>query len=168
MSQFSTLVIFFEGPKIKHPKQVTKAALELDKSWKTIYLVAKKAMQAVWDFIENREDDVQKAILSHLHELLMGHPNMVTKIRYQIPFYYQKSWVCYLNPLKNSGVEVVFLRANELSNEQGALQFNGRKQVAGLSYFSPKDIDETLLLEILGEAILLDETVPYASKRIKG
>lgn len=124
-------------------------------------------MQAVWDFIENWEDDGQKAILSHLHELLMNHPSMVTKIRYNIPFYYQKSWICYLNPLKNGAVELVFLRANELSNEQGALQFNGRKQVAGLSYYSPQDIDENLLLEILGEAILLDETVPYASKRAK-
>ncbi len=124
-------------------------------------------MQAVWDFIENREDDGQKAILTHLHELLMSHPNMVTKLRYKIPFYYQKSWICYLNPLKNGAVELVFLRASELSNERGALQFNGRKQVAGLSYYSPKDIDENLFLEILGEAILLDETVPYASKRAK-
>jgi len=109
----------------------------------------------------------QKKLLRVLHELILNQFDLQAKIRYRIPFYYNKSWICYLNPIKENGVELCFLRANELSNESGALDFKDRKQVAGISYFSLEEIDERVLNPIIQEALILDETVKYASKRKK-
>ncbi len=109
----------------------------------------------------------QKQLLRILHDLILSKFDLQTKIRYRIPFYYQKSWICYLNPLKKNGVELCFLRANELSNDGGVLDFKDRKQVAGISYFAVEEIDESILNPILHEALILDETVKYASKRKK-
>ncbi len=121
-------------------------------------------MDPVLSFIYNQEGE-QKLILEHLHNLITSFPEVTYKIRYRIPFYYRKSWICYLNPVKNDGVELAFVRANELSNENGLLDFKDRKQVAGIIFHNIKEIREEAILEILEEAFLLDENVKYASKR---
>ncbi|MEP2023393.1 MAG: DUF1801 domain-containing protein [Reichenbachiella sp.] len=112
-------------------------------------------------------DSSQRQLLRVLHGLVLNQFDLQAKIRYRIPFYYNKSWICYLNPLKKGGVELCFLRANELSNEIGWLDFKDRKQVAGITYNSVKDINETALNQILQEALILDESIQYGSKRKK-
>ncbi len=109
----------------------------------------------------------QREIAQYLNDLIQGFPEISGKIRYKIPFYYRKSWICYLNPVKGSGIELAFTRANELSNAQGLLNFKNRKQVAGITIYQLDDIDENVILEVLQEAIILDETIKYASKRSK-
>ena len=118
------------------------------------------------EYIEARDGEQQRILLV-LHELITSLPQVTDKIRYKIPFYDRKSWVCYLNPLKEGGVELCFLHGNELSNEQGLLDFKGRKQVAGMSYFAVSDIREEPLLEILQEALLLDEEHSSVAKKKK-
>ncbi|MEM9921408.1 MAG: DUF1801 domain-containing protein [Bacteroidota bacterium] len=120
----------------------------------------------VEDFILDREGQ-QQSILQYLHELLLMHPEIDAKISYRIPFYYRKSWICYLNPLKKDGVEMVFTRGNELSNTQGILQSKGRKQVAGIELSSVEEIPTESILEIIQEALLLDEEVPYKHPKHK-
>lgn len=110
----------------------------------------------------------QREILSYFHRLFTSELELEAKIRYKIPFYYQKSWVCYLNPIKGHGVELAFLRGNELSNAGGLLQDEGRKQVTGFKCYSIADLPEEELLNVIHEALLLDETVKYASKRKTG
>ncbi len=112
-------------------------------------------------------DEPAQGIMLHLHHLITQFPEVTGKIRYRIPFYYRKSWICYLNPLPRGQVELAFTRANELSNEQGLLDFRGRKQVAGIVFSAVEEIPEETLMEVLSEAILLDEEVPYKSKRSK-
>jgi hypothetical protein len=112
-------------------------------------------------------DDSQREILLYLHKLLSVELNLTDKLRYKIPFYYRKSWICYLNPTKNNTIEFAFVRGNELSNSQGLLDSKGRKQVLSIELSKPFEIPIKELTEIIQEAILLDETVPYASKRNK-
>ena len=100
-----------------------------------------------------------------LDQLLMDFPGVTSKLRYKIPFYDKKSWICYLNPIKKSGVELAFVRGNELSNQQGILDFKGRKQVAGIEIFDSKHLPLDELREIINEALILDQQVPYMSKR---
>lgn len=119
------------------------------------------------DFILDHPNSQQQTLLQVLHDLLLSYPEVTGKIRYKIPFYYRKSWICYLNPVKNDGVELAFTRGNELSNEQGLLDSKGRKQVYGVTFYKPEDIPLKVLQEVIGEAFLLDEEVPYASKRQK-
>jgi len=42
----------------------------------------------------------QQAIFQFLHDILITYPMIETKIRYKVPFYFCKSWVCYINPIK--------------------------------------------------------------------
>lgn len=121
-------------------------------------------MSAVEDFIYQFEED-QREVMHWLHDLLTSKLDLAEKIRFGIPFYYGKSWICYVNPTKKGSVELAFVRGNELSNEQGLLDHKGRKQVFGVEFNKVGDIPKDLLNEVLQEAILLDETTPYRSKR---
>ena len=118
----------------------------------------------VQDFISNAQGS-QKVILEYLDHIIMENPKVVSKICYQIPFYYLKSWLCYLNPTKDGSVDLSFTRGNELMDEGGLLDAKGRKQVKSVSFSEVKDIPIEKVKMILEEAYLLDETVPYASKR---
>ena len=110
-------------------------------------------------------DSPQQEMIDYLHQLITSYPEVTAKIRYKIPFYYRRSWICYLNPTKDKGVELAFTRGNELSNEQGLLDARGRKQVSGVVFYQLKDIPEAVLHEVLQEAFLLDEEVPYSVRK---
>ena len=117
-------------------------------------------MITVTDFILNREG-AQRELLQTLHDWLAGDLGLTPKIRYQIPFYYGRTWICYLSPRGPQDVELAFTRGNELSNEQDLLDFRDRKQIAGVVFSTADDIDWPALTELTQEAILLDETVAY-------
>ncbi len=123
-------------------------------------------MEAIEDFIYRYEGE-QKAILLYFHHYLYEQLELTPKIKFKIPFYYRKSWICYLNPIKPNGIELAFTRGNELSNAQGLLQTKARKQFSGITFHTVKEIPFKAIDEIVQEAILLDEQVPYASKRKK-
>jgi hypothetical protein len=123
-------------------------------------------MTEVEDYIYSFVDS-QREILLYLHKLLAVELNLTDKLRFKIPFYYRKSWICYLNPTKNNTIELAFVRGNELSNAQGLLDNKGRKQVWSIELEKRTEIPIKELTEIIQEAILLDEMVPYKSKRKK-
>ena len=123
-------------------------------------------MKTVENFILGL-DGQQKAIVSFFHQLLTEEYDLQDKIRFKIPFYYRKSWVCYLNPLKSGGVELAFTRANELSNDQGLLDFKDRKQIAGIEIQHISEIPSPQIKEILYESILLDDLVKYSVRKNK-
>lgn len=117
-------------------------------------------MSPAEDFIYQFEG-AQREVLLYLHELLTSELNLTDKIRYRIPFYDGRSWICYLNPTKTGKVELSFVRGKELSNAQGLLESKGRKQVSSVTFTSVREIPLEVLYEILQEAILLDETEAY-------
>jgi hypothetical protein len=122
-------------------------------------------MTTVEDFIY-QFDGNQREVMLHLHHLLTLELNLTEKIRFKIPFYYGRSWICYLNPTKNGKVEFAFVRGNELSNEQGILDSKGRKQVYSIAFEKVSEIPAQQINEVIQEAILLDETKAYESKNI--
>ncbi len=121
-------------------------------------------MAVVEDFIYQFEGN-QREVLLYFHHLLVLELNLHAKIRYKIPFYDCKSWICYLNPTKDGKIALAFVRGNELSNYQGILKSKGRKQVYSVEFEKVSDIPVHQINEIIQEAILLDEMKPYASKR---
>jgi hypothetical protein len=124
-------------------------------------------MDAVEGYILDRESP-QQEIMFRLHEMLLEYPGMHTRIRYRIPFYDRNSWICYLSPKKAGRVELAFIYGNRLSNEQGLLEAHGRKQVAGISFSSVREIEEQKVREVILEAILLDEAMGKGEKRRSG
>ena len=113
-------------------------------------------MKTVEDFILGL-DGQQKAIVSFLHQHLSAYHDLQSKINWNIPFYYRKSRICYLNPVIGQGIELAFTRGKNLSNAQGVLLDKGRKVVAGMDFFSTETFDLRIIDEIVQEAILLDE-----------
>ncbi len=121
-------------------------------------------MTKVEDFIYQFEGS-QSEVMLYFHNLLTNDLNLTEKMRFKIPFYYGRSWICYLNPLKNGKIEFAFVRGDELSNEQGILDNKGRKQVYSIEFEKMSDIPYQEINEIIHEAILLDENKKYGSKR---
>ncbi len=99
----------------------------------------------------------QRAVLEYFHQLFTQELQLTDKLRYKIPFYDGKTWICYLNPTKGEKIELVFLRGRELSNAQGLLNHKGRKMVSGIEFASVAEIPKELINEIIQEAIYLDE-----------
>lgn len=121
-------------------------------------------MSEVEDFIYQFEGH-QREVMLYFHQLMTKELNLSEKIRFKIPFYYGKSWICYLNPIKEGKIELAFIRGNELSNTQGLLHNKGRKQVHGVEFDTVSDIPFEAINEIIQESLLLDETEPNKSKR---
>ncbi|MCB2221613.1 MAG: DUF1801 domain-containing protein [Bacteroidetes bacterium] len=109
-------------------------------------------------------DGKQRELLLYLHRYFTEELNLYCKMRYKIPFYDGKSWICYVNALKNGEVELAFTRGNELSNDQGLLLEKGRKQVRSLIFDKLENLPFQVLNEIMQEAILLDQIKPYSFK----
>lgn len=107
----------------------------------------------------------QRRIMWHFHNLLTNEYNLTSKITFKCPCYYGKSWICYLKPTKRNTIELTFFRGNELSNNQRLLSNNGRKQLLSVDIDKVENIPEARLKELFHEAILLDKTTPYGSKR---
>ncbi len=99
----------------------------------------------------------QKAIVTYLHHRIIERHGLEIKMNYEIPMYYRKSWVCYLNPIKKNGIELAFIKGHRLSNEQGLLSMKNRKLVAGIDLFDVSEIEEREIDEIIQEAIILDD-----------
>ena len=110
--------------------------------------------------------DVQRQVAFHLREVILAaSPKMVEKLAWKTAFFYHHSYLCYFNTEKNGGLYIGFTRGHLLSNDQGILQMNGRKQIASVHYAELNDIHEEPLQEILQEAILVDEEWMRNKKR---
>jgi len=109
-------------------------------------------------------DGEQKAIMLYLYNWLTKEFGLFLKLKFKIPFYYKKSWICYTNPLKNGGVELAFTRGNELSKTHTILNTKNRKQIKGVEIKKLKNMPFNQIYFALQEAILLDETVSYKRK----
>lgn len=123
-------------------------------------------MSLLKDYMD-RLSGQQKEITFFLHDWLTMNFDLEAKYRFKIPFYYQNSWICYLNPIKKDGIEFNFVRARELSLHSGILDFKKRVMVAGISLYDTTKIPLLPLTEVVEEAILLDQTTPYTFKKKK-
>ena len=108
----------------------------------------------------------QKEILEFLHHYILKYDSEIyCKLRYGVPFYNKRSWVCYLNPVGKDKIEIAFTRANELKENIHFLEFGKRKQVAGITIHNMEDIPLNVLKKVLEEALLLDKIVNYSVKK---
>ncbi len=109
----------------------------------------------VIDYIYNQKGSQHELFLM-LHNFISEYEDIQSIIKYGIPFYSKKKVVCYLNPLKPIGVELVFWNALKMKNSLPLLDMKKRKWFAGISYHTIKDIDFEVLDKIITEAINCD------------
>lgn len=115
----------------------------------------------------------EKSICLRLRRLILDNfPEWREQFGYGVPYYHRRSRICFIYPSsfpysgQADGVAFGFTRGHLLSNEQGLLEMGDRKEVAYIRLLLEKDIRENVLLEILHEAVLLDEAF-YLEKKIK-
>jgi hypothetical protein len=123
------------------------------------------------DFIEDYISELsptQATIIMTLHRILLSYPGITCRKKYGIPFYYKKSWICYLIPVNDQKIEIAFIRGNELSNMKNILESRNRKQVMGIILSKVTDHEIEKIEFVLQEAILLDDKLKYGSKRSSG
>ncbi|MBP6813080.1 MAG: DUF1801 domain-containing protein [Saprospiraceae bacterium] len=105
----------------------------------------------------------EQAICLRIRNLILQNfPTLKETWAYGAPFYKGRKRVCFLYPSSlpysgvKEGVNFGFNRGNLLSNEQGLLHLGERKEVAYIAVLAEKDVQEALFLEILHEAVILD------------
>lgn len=118
------------------------------------------------DFVSGIPDHARE-ILERLNHLLLSYPEIHCKIRFRIPFYDCKSWICYLNPLKKGAVELVFLRGRELADESGLLESRGRKMVKGIVISDAANIPYETIHSLMAQALIIDEQSITIGKQIR-
>ncbi len=113
-------------------------------------------MNPVESYIYRLEGE-EREIASYLHDLFTERYGMTYKLRYRIPFYDIKKWLCYISPQKKGGIELCFLHGRWMEDSQGALESKDRVQVFGITYRKLEDIDEGVLELLIEDAIKLDK-----------
>jgi Domain of unknown function (DU1801) len=114
-------------------------------------------------FIDDLPKD-ERILVSRLRALLFDtEPRFREKLSYGVPYFSLRRRVCFIWPASaplgpiNAKVSFGFCYGNLLSNEQGVLLSEGRKQVHIVRFSSMRDINEKELLEIIREALIIDE-----------
>lgn len=96
-----------------------------------------------------------------------------------VPFYRHNRLICFIWPPsvmwgkqpneehRRKGVSLGFSQGNLMSNEDGALLAEGRKQVYVMYFKTLKDIDENQVRALLFEASMIDEEFSKKQKKVK-
>lgn len=115
------------------------------------------------DFLNSIRQD-EKLILLTLREIIQNTaPKLKEKFSYNVPYYFGKQRVCYLWPASMSnggfreGVSLGFCKGYLLDMSNGLLEMRGRKQVASVEYTNCEDIKEDKIIELLINAVIIDE-----------
>lgn len=102
-------------------------------------------------YLLNRPEK-DRDLMLFLDDWLRTQHGLTTKIRYGIPFYDYKVWLCYLNPIKSGGVNLVFLQGVALNYHHPRFEQRGRKMVKGFDFTSIEDVPMEILEEVMSIA----------------
>jgi uncharacterized protein YdhG (YjbR/CyaY superfamily) len=124
-------------------------------------------MREVQEFIEGLAAD-ERIIVKRLRDLILAaDPRIVEKLSYGVPYFSRNRRLFFLWPASAlpfstdrkqiaPKVAMGFCYGNLLSNDQGLLRQENRKQVYTISINTLVDINERLLREIVNEALIAD------------
>jgi hypothetical protein len=123
----------------------------------------------------------EQVLVKRLRALVMECiPQATEKTYYDmgIPFYARNRLICFIWPpsmawepgandekRKAKGVSLGFNQGNLMSNEDGVLLAEGRKQVYVMYFKELSDIDEAQVRALLFEAAMIDEQFAKKKKR---
>jgi len=87
--------------------------------------------------------------------ILSASPQIEEKLVFNIPFFYGRKRIFYLNPAKN-GVDLGFCDGH-LMAENPLLETKNRSQIRTAFFSHLSEIPDEILLPLIHEAIILDE-----------
>lgn len=103
-----------------------------------------------------KQPDLYRSILYHVISVIEKEaPTATLEYKYGIPYFYlHKKPFCYLAPNhKKKFVDVGLAKGFQLKNNHEHLVSENRNTVKSLRYFSLEDIDNSVLISVLKEAI---------------
>jgi hypothetical protein len=132
-------------------------------------------MRIDWPEFARALPQEERIIALRLRDLILeAEPRLIEKYNYWVPYYSRHKLVCFIWPVsapnaptaknqKKDGtlVSLGFNYGNKLSNAQGLLLSEGRKQVYIIRIKSIQELDkiEKQITEIILEAVMLDESM---------
>ncbi|MFI5135896.1 MAG: DUF1801 domain-containing protein [Chitinophagales bacterium] len=126
-------------------------------------------MQSIDDFFHDLPKE-EKAIALRLREIILqGAPDFKEEFSYGVPYYFRHRRVTCIWPASSAGgpkkgVFIGFCRGNEMLNEQKIIEMGNRKRFGLIRFYDVKEINEDVLMELLQEAIMIDEEVGRKKK----
>ena len=126
-------------------------------------------MQDVETYLETLTGD-ERAIMKRLRTMILqAEPRIIEKLSYGVPYFSRHRRLFYLWPASaiprkqqtendpSPKVMLGFCYGNLLSNDQGLLINEGRKQVFTIPVFTLTTAKERLISEVINEAVYVDE-----------
>jgi uncharacterized protein YdhG (YjbR/CyaY superfamily) len=123
-------------------------------------------------------DPSEKTIVNRLRNLILDtDPRLQEKLSYGVPYFFHNRRVCFIWPASHfpcsedkrkeypEKVQLGFCYGNLLSNEQGVLLAEGRKQVYLMKFTSPSEINDQIIREIVMEAVMVDDSFHSLKKK---
>lgn len=123
-----------------------------------------------------RQEQVMTKKLRQL--ILECLPKATEKISYEVPFYTHNRMICFIWPpsvfwgpertletQQAKGLTLGFCQGNRMSNEDGVLLAEGRKQIYCMYFHKPEEINDQQIRSLLFEAGMIDEG--FAKKKKK-
>ncbi len=105
----------------------------------------------------SRIDPLQAEVITYLDQEFTAIDGLTRKIRYRVPFYDYNNWICYLNPIKSTGIELCFLEGNKMTKSFPILDRKDRKMVSGLTLDVNDDLPIDLIIDMINQAISLNK-----------
>jgi hypothetical protein len=120
----------------------------------------------------------EQAIVKRLRDLVLEClPFAIEKPYYGlgVPYYSRHRQICYILPSsalcgtedmdsENGSVTLGFCQGNRMSDDEGILKAEGRKQVRVMYFHTLRDISEDQVRPLLFEAAMIDEAVGRGGK----
>lgn len=127
-------------------------------------------MPSIEAFIYDLPKQEQDMCIRLREVILRAAPGFEEMLSYGVPYYFRNRRVCCIWPASakggpKRGVFLGFCRGNLLSNEQGIIEMGNRKRFGLIRYFDVKEIKEDVILEILQEAIMVDNELKRLKKK---
>jgi len=123
-----------------------------------------------------RQEQVMTKKLRQL--ILECLPKATEKISYEVPFYTHNRMICFIWPPSvfwgpertletqtAKGLALGFCQGNRMSNDDGALLAEGRKQIYCMYFHKMEEINEQQIRSLLYEAGMVDESFSKKKKK---
>lgn len=118
------------------------------------------SIEEFMEYLPENELMIVKKLRSIILEIL---PNPTEKLLYNVPFYLQKTRICFIWPstvpwgnVKHNGVQLGFPGGYLMRDEINYLERGDRKQVYTKTFMGIENIDEELIRTYVIEALRID------------
>jgi len=119
-----------------------------------------QSLVQLWDYLP----DDQRIIMDVLRQIILENipKTCVERLSHNVPSYYSKKRICLIWPAAvpgggfKKGVLLGFGQGYKLKDPRNYLDHGTNKRIFYKIYYSPEEIDEDAIVELLNEAVELD------------